>query len=220
MSIAKKTGSTLLSGAYSLGRKVGWLVYTVVPTASYFLTKEILDWTNSFSFYNPMGYFIKLFGSDEIERAENIKELSEKGIGISFGLLTSKLTNLGTGYILPNFHKLRRSLETALYTASAIAVNTLASSEGELKSSLENIVEKFSSEESFLDEINQTAKNTLTALDNISSNLDISTVDNLLKYASATLFSLALYRLSEILFPNLVTRARDKYVKKHSRRSY
>ncbi len=218
--IAKKAGSTFLSGTYSLGRKGGWLAYTAVPTASYFLTKEILDWTKSFSFYNPLGWAVKLFGSNEIERAENIKELSEKGIGISFGLLTSKLTNLGTEYILPNFHKLRRSSETALYTASAIAVNTLASSKGELKSSLENIVEKFSSEESFTEGINQTAKNTLTALDNIASNLDTSTIDNLLKYASAALFSLALYRLSEIFYPNPVTRARDKYIKKHSKRPY
>ena len=218
--IAKKAGSTFLSGAYTIGRKGGWLIYTTVPTASYFLTKEILDWKKSFSFYNPMGYFIKLFGSNEIERAENIKELSEKGIGLSFGFLTSKLTNLGTEYILPNFCKLRRSLETALYTASAIAVNTLASSKGELKSSLESIVKKFSSEESFTDGINQTAKNALTALDNIASNLDTSTIDNLLKYTSASLFSLALYRLSEIFFPNPVTKARDRYIKKHSRRPY
>ncbi len=217
--MAKKAGFAAISGAYSLGRKASWLVYTAVPTISYFLTKEILDWTNSFSLYNPQGWAVKLFGSNEIERAEDIKELSEKGIGISFGLLTSKITNLGTEHILPNFHKLRRSLETALYATSAIAVNTLANSKGELKSSLESIVEKFSSEESFADGINQTAKNTLTALDNIASNLDTSTVDNLLKYASAALFSLALYRLSEIFFPNPITKTRDRYVKSHSRKS-
>ncbi len=227
INIAKNTAKGTAKGVgraiYGLGRALGWLGYTGVPAYAYFKSKDALDWVDSFASYNPIGWFVKLFGWDDIYSGRKINELSENGIGLAAAGLASKGINNVTEKVMPYNHNIRNLVETGLNGAGAVAVNGLAHSEG-FKNALESMVYSVSSKEAFADSVNRTIAEGIGTLQNLGNNTDYTTLNNILYAASAGMLAMAGYRIFEILDRNIfdalpIRKIRDSYVERKADRA-
>ena len=221
--VAKGTARGIGRTAYGLSRALGWLGYTGIPAYTYIKSKDALDWVDSFSDYNPVGWFVKLFSANDIESGRKINEMSEKGIGLAIAELGSKGINSITEKIMPYRHNLRNLAEIGLNGVGAVAVNGLAHSEG-LKNTLESLVYSVSSKEAFADSLNRTVAEGIGTLQNLGTNTNYAALDNILYAVSAGMLAIAGYRALEILDRNIfdafpIRKIRDNYVERKADKS-